>query len=442
MSYRIDLDFRGDRSGAGPATWSQREQWATLEANPSFPTRFTMRRTFELHDGVTLDPVLAALQTVVERYESLRTMFRTDEQGILVQFFSRTGRMSIIIQEHAKRVGNAEANALANELAELPFDHAIELPVRFGVILSDGEPMWVCCAISHLATDLAALGILSRELNTLLGSAGDQKVAPISRQPLEQAAYEQSAAGQRVQDTAIQYWRSGLKSAPRMLFRTPTGDFSEPRYPHAILYAKGLGTTMQRIADELDVGASAVYIAAAIKSLADASRVCRFGLTLTLSNRSDPGAQDYVGTIAQQGLIRVEGLGSSFYALARRAWPALLRAHRTARFDPALLDALFDELDDGAGPTVDHYVNLIALATPLKFPGDPVSTPDGDQVYRLLDPVPSTALRFGLKLYSGGPDAMMRMFVDQRYVTRDTMRTVMEDISALLRQASLGDVAW
>ena len=37
---------------------------------------------------------------------------------------------------------------------------------------------------------------------------------------------------------------------------------------------------------------------------------------------------------------------------------------------------------------------------------------------------------------------MIRMFADRQYVSPDAMRTVIEDISALLRRASAGDVLW
>ena len=61
---------------------------------------------------------------------------------------------------------------------------------------------------------------------------------------------------------------------------------------------------------------------------------------------------------------------------------------RSRHSEAALLDALFDELEGGASQTVDHYVNLVALTTPLKPPAGAGPLSDGDQVYLSLDPIP------------------------------------------------------
>lgn len=435
MTQLRHLSFHGSRGDRGPTTWSQREQWHTLEANRPHDSRFRLRLLSPLPDGIPLGRVLDVLRALVERHETLRTQFVRHPDGPPTQVVHQQGRVPVRVVPVGEAFGPADALAYAGEQLSRDYDPTAEYPARLGVFLRHGRPAFIAGTISHLAVDMTALRVLERDFRALLAADGGDLPAP-SHRPLDQARYEQSPEGQAVLARALEAWRSGLDRAPRALFVSPVGPVTGDRYPAFNLYCRGLGDRARRLATALDVDVSAIFVAAAATLLGRAAGVDRFALTLTCANRTSLRLLDYVGTIAQQGVLPVESVATPFRLLVQRMWAAMQTVHRSSVWDPADLDTVLAKATGERDATIDHYVNFLHETTPIAFPAAAGGVRDGEHFCQADEPVPSTLLRFGLLLRTDGQDAVVRMFGDLRYLTQDTLTLVITGIHDLIAGAA------
>ncbi|MEV6406334.1 MULTISPECIES: condensation domain-containing protein [Streptomyces] len=440
-----ELTFQSHRGDAGPTTWGQREQWETVLANRPHDHRFNEPFLYSLPRSLPLSRVLASLGALVERHEGLRTAFLPDGDGdgdgSLRQAVVREGSVRVPVVEAGTRSGLAEARELMREASSRGFVAGPEFHARLALVVQHGRPRWLTGALSHLVIDRTSMRILERDFRALLDGADSRHLPPITHQPLDQAAAEQSPQGQARLETTLRRWRSGFESAPRSLFRTTVDNSPQPGFPAVELYAKGLGTRAQSIATKLNVRPSAVFVAAGAAALAWVQRLDRFGMIMTCSNRKDPRTKDHVGPLAQQGLVPVE-TGTSFYDMVTRIWPALLLTYRTSSYDLSALDAMFPDVTEECGTSVDHFVNFMGYDEPLPYDARVARLADGESVCERVAPVPSTRLRFGLFLDSDGDTVRGRMFGNGRYVDAETMHAVLCGVNDLLLTAANGDVDW
>ncbi|RCV48226.1 condensation domain-containing protein, partial [Marinitenerispora sediminis] len=90
---RHRVAFSG-RSAEGPATWSQRQMWRLIQLRMPDTAFYNHSLGFELPDGLALDDVLRQIGLLVERHESLRTLFR-HRDGELTQHVVGPGELDV-----------------------------------------------------------------------------------------------------------------------------------------------------------------------------------------------------------------------------------------------------------------------------------------------------------------------------------------------------------
>ncbi|TDC85044.1 hypothetical protein E1193_03815 [Micromonospora sp. KC606] len=439
----VAVEYRGARGGTGPSTWAQREHWATLLANRPHDARFNIGLLQPVPATASLNAVLMAVRRLVERHETLRTTFEDGADGAPTQMVHAGGELAVAVVE-APGPAEPDARRLVAELAAARFEPTTELPVRFAVVVHAGRPAWLGTVISHLAADAAAVDLLERDLGDLLadpdapGPAQGRASRP-SWQPLDQSAYEQSEAGQAVLRRSLTAWRDGLTKAPALVTE-PTASDEEPRYPATILRAAGLGEAASGLAATLGVGVSAVFIGATAAALSAAAVTTECSLVVTCANRMTQRTARYVGTIAQQGLLRVDTASPSLYAVVRNTWAGLLRIYESSRYDPVALRAVRRELTGRSNG--DHYVNFVEERTPLRPRDAFAALTPGCYEVTAGTPVPSTFLDFGLTLLTDSVDASVRMFADRRRIPPARVEVLLSGVRELLDRAAHGDVAW
>jgi hypothetical protein len=130
------------------------------------------------------------------------------------------------------------------------------------------RPLWGCGAVSHVAADAAAVTIMERDRNVLVGADKGTVLAPRPLQPLRRAAYENSKAGKKALDVAVGHWQEDLHGVPRLSFgeRRPSKDGIG--FPRMTPHSKSLGEIDRRAADDLSVWESAVLMSSAARALA------------------------------------------------------------------------------------------------------------------------------------------------------------------------------
>ncbi|MBZ4423049.1 non-ribosomal peptide synthase/polyketide synthase, partial [Myxococcus sp. RHSTA-1-4] len=207
------------RTGAVlPTSFAQQRMWFLDQLEPgsaaySIPLLVRMQGTV---DVAVLERCLAVL---VERHESLRTTFRS-EDGKPVQDVAAAMQVPLAVVDLRgvdASVREAELKRVAGEELRRPFDLAQGPLVRAMLLRVADDDQVFLMAMHHIVTDGWSMGVLIRELVTLYGALSVGNAPPLEALPLQYADY---AAWQReylrgeVLEKQLGWWREQLKGAP------------------------------------------------------------------------------------------------------------------------------------------------------------------------------------------------------------------------------------
>jgi len=161
----------------------------------------------------------AALRTIVQRHESLRTVFREADgeafQAIRddVDFQLAELDLSRLGEEERER----EVRRLAAEDARRPFDLSRDLPLRLALLRLSPEENVVLFNMHHIASDGWSMGVLMSELRTLYAAyrAGEESpLPPLRVQYADYAHWQRQWLQGEVLEGHLSYWRRQLAAPP------------------------------------------------------------------------------------------------------------------------------------------------------------------------------------------------------------------------------------
>ena len=124
------------------------------------------------------------------------------------------------LEDLPARKREAEAQRLAVEQAQQPFDLARGPLVRVSLLRLDDEEHWLLATMHHIVSDGWSLGIFRQELAELYKAFSTDKPSSLPELPIQ---YTDFAQWQRqwlqgeVLDTQLAYWKARLCDAPSVL---------------------------------------------------------------------------------------------------------------------------------------------------------------------------------------------------------------------------------
>src|SRR6185436_16139156 len=160
-----------------------------------------------------------ALQTIVDRHESLRTVFR-EVDGEPVQIIREGAELRLFKEDLSGLTADEmkrEVRRRLREDADKPFDLSRDLLLRAGVVkLSDDERL-VLLNMHHIASDGWSIGVLKRELATLYAAyqeGAENPLPPLRVQYADYACWQRQWLRGEVLEGQLSYWRSQLSGLP------------------------------------------------------------------------------------------------------------------------------------------------------------------------------------------------------------------------------------
>ncbi|MGW5054219.1 condensation domain-containing protein [Actinokineospora sp. NPDC004072] len=351
--------------------------------------------------GRSVEDVADAVGVVVARHESLRTVFDGQVQRVL-----GTGAVPVSVYElDGDEV--AFVGGLVVRLLREPFDVAADLPVRALVVTRCGAPFIAVLLLSHAAVDGTAATLLGRQVAALLD--GDRSAPPVEHQPIDQALWERSPAGQRRTAASLRYWAARLREAPQALFTVPHPE-GVPGHREVRMLSSALAGALVPVVARTGVSPSSVVLAAAVGLLAAHTGADPGALVSISGNRFRSGWRDYIGPLAQDALVPYAVAGSGgFDALARQLGSATLAAYRCAHFDSVDLWEVMDGVAEERG--VRFHRDCVFSDLGVAEPEPPVERTRFEPMFDR--PLP-TAFYLTLGAVSGAVD--LRLHTDTRYV--------------------------
>ncbi|MFC7387109.1 condensation domain-containing protein [Sphaerisporangium rhizosphaerae] len=359
----------GLRSGRRPATWAQKQMWVYLRWMEPEASRHNITMTEDVvHAETSLAGVLTVITTVMRRHESLRTRYRLDDAGRLLQCLSPQETVTVSACEAggvATSMGSDDS-VLLEELHAAPFDMAKDLLIRWMVITRDGAPVRIAFTAAHIAMDGTAAMILRRELGSLLGSqdtaVAERSLGAPGRQPFERAEFECSVSGRKRSGRAARQWRGILEGMPRTLMSVDhSPEAVDPRFIAGHLRSRALGPALRVLARRLSTSTTNVALAATAYVLARAGGVTRCAVALVYSNRAVPEDERSVATLVQNVCAVIDTSRPNFGELVDASRRAALQGYLSGPYDPVLIDRTRDEIAwrRGIEPDLSTFFNDI-----------------------------------------------------------------------------------
>src|SRR5262249_6728233 len=307
-----------ERPAELPLSYAQRRLWFLdrLEggrANYTIPLAVRLRGDLDL---VTLE---AALCDVVERHESLRTIF-PERDGVARQEIlpASSARVRVLLRE----VNEGELSCALSSASQASFDLGCELPFRAHLYVLGASEHVLLLVLHHIAGDGWSLAPLARDLSASYAARCAGRAAELSALPVQYADYtlwqqrvlgEESDAGS-VLSRSLLYWREQLLGLPEQI----TLPFDRAR-PAAASYRGG------RIELLLNAGLHAALVGLARGDGASLFMVLQAGLAALLSRlgagndiaigspvagRTDSALDDLIGFFVNTLVLRTDTSGN------------------------------------------------------------------------------------------------------------------------------------
>ncbi|GIG88361.1 condensation domain-containing protein [Plantactinospora endophytica] len=451
----VEITFTGARGGTAPLTWGQRSVWRWVEwLGPDetslnlpyvLPIPTTARQTSTASArpgeaasarsgeaapvGPELADVAAALRVLVERHESLRTVFPDGPDGPQ-QHVVCGGRLTVAVRNAGTNPPDEFTADVAGELAGTPFRHGGELPLRCAVVVAAGRPYAVALAVSHLAADWAALHVVEAEWTRLLTGAEPGRTP--GWQPLDQAAAEAAGPVADRGGTALAYWEAGLRVAPRSLFDVPTRTPEPDRYLRLGIDSPGIAAAAELLAARCRVSTTTVLAVACTTLLATLTGHERAAVRLVSANRREPPVRDMVGKLAQDALLVLDLTTPTTLAeLLRHGHQRARAGYRNGQYDPAALDRIKSRIRYERGATVDLLVFFNDIRMGQPWSGLPAPPAADGRVFVDFSTPRAHAKAFFTVEYA--PDrCLLYLLADTAYLSRVAAASLLTGVETLL----------
>ncbi|MET0474163.1 MAG: amino acid adenylation domain-containing protein, partial [Mycobacterium sp.] len=186
---------------------------------------------FRVRGPLDLDALRDAVGDVVDRHESLRTVF-AEHDGDPFQHILPVGTrapMGVVDCDEA------ELPPAIAEVSAHPFDLSTEIPLRVNVLRVDAEDHVVVLLLHHIATDEWSDGPflvdVNRAYESRVAGAGAPEVSPLAVQYADYTLWQREMLA-HVGGRQLQFWRETLAGAPDEL-ALPT-DRPRPSRPSGV----------------------------------------------------------------------------------------------------------------------------------------------------------------------------------------------------------------
>lgn len=352
-----------------PVTFGQLSVWRSIQDLP--PERrasANLLRTWKIPAGTTVVLLEHAIQHLITRHESLRTVYRfTGVRGI-EQVVSSDASLPVAACELGSRIHEL-VDSVAADLAARAFNIKREKPLRATVVTNQGHPEYLVLCVHHMAADGAALEILHDELVTLLAGKDLAGPAPNCR---ALASEQMSTAWTSRRLAAERYWRRVFENAA---LTSDIGDATG-----TVLWAELRSTVVSKSVPELSrklrVSIQSVIFAAYCKALCERTGGHQILVGLIAGNRVDPRYKGLVSSLDQLVPVLVDlRQNEQFDSFVLRVHRLAFTAYRHACFDVDSLQAVEREFGvNGSGAGFRYFFNFMPPTTGAVIEGgDPIS---------------------------------------------------------------------
>ncbi|MEE4545582.1 condensation domain-containing protein [Streptomyces sp. V4-01] len=322
--------FSGGSARSGPVTVGQANMRRCVLRDD--PAHLNACLVLPVPDGVGLDALADAVRVLALRHESLRTLYPVDPE--LQQVVLGEGGFTLRVHEADEADGppGDVARAVGERLRSVRFEPRTELPLRAAVVTAGGRPRHMVLVLCHIAVDAAGIDLLTAEWHAVL--AGRALPEPPAVQPVDLALTEHSELGRRRLASSLRYWENQLRTTPQSMFAVPGVGPCDWMLGRLRVRSRSAARALTVVAERTGTSRATLVLAAMCALLAHRLGQRTVVVATPAANRFLPELADYIGTVAQDGLVSVRTDDvATFDELAARVRGRALAALRHSWFD-------------------------------------------------------------------------------------------------------------
>jgi amino acid adenylation domain-containing protein len=222
---RLPRHIRGESGSLAqksvfPASFAQQRLWYSCQVEESARTAYNLYAAFKIRGNLRTDLLEKAVNQVIERHESLRTSFRSAEDGSLVQVIADVESLKLKVLDLAANRQGADVERYAGEEARHSFDLAKSPLLHVALLRLAGEEHVLVITTHHIVSDGLSMEVFVRELIEFYDAAVNDRPLEIKDSEFDYADF---AAWQRnwfqgeVRETQLTYWKKKLAGGPTLL---------------------------------------------------------------------------------------------------------------------------------------------------------------------------------------------------------------------------------
>jgi amino acid adenylation domain-containing protein len=323
-----------------PASFAQERLWfidqlETLSTGRSSRV-YLMPEAFALLGSLDVDALRRALQTIVDRHETLRTSLIA-LNGTPMQVVTESRRFTLDVADLSTLPDAERREALAHELrtsADTGFELSAEFLFRAALVRLSADSHVLMVNLHHSVSDGWSMDVLMRELGALYSAYVERHNNPLSTLPCQYAdyaAWQRSSEQTALMSRQLSYWRDELADLPTLALPT---DRSRPQVEtfsgaaHRISLSTEMTERLRQLGQREDATLFMTLGAAFAVLLGHYSNQTDVVYGVPTANRGRPDIEGLIGLFVNTVVLRVrlEG-GLSFRAFLQEFRQICLRAY-------------------------------------------------------------------------------------------------------------------
>ena len=198
-----------------PLSHTQHRTWLLVAQNPEALT-FNVFNSYQLKGDLKLLALEAAFEQLIERHESLRTVFKLID-GTPKQQIVKTEDLGFSVGYKAVKI--SERDAVISKLSKQPFNLSTGPLLKVDVLRYGDDNYELLFSMHHIISDEWSEQVLVRDVVTIYNGIVAEKPHSLATLPIQ---YKDYAAWQIAQESTDEfevsraYWKSQLKEAPQL----------------------------------------------------------------------------------------------------------------------------------------------------------------------------------------------------------------------------------
>ncbi|MEO8535349.1 MAG: condensation domain-containing protein, partial [Flavobacterium sp.] len=217
-THEIPLLKSTEKNTLKPLSFSQQSLWLLDKINNG-SSHYNLTSTFKLKGKLDYKALNQTFNTILERHDSLRSVFFVDNLGEPVQKNQALHDFTIAIEELDVSIENRQDQILQKieEETNKIFDLTKDLLLSVRLFKANDLEYFMIVTMHHIASDGWSIGVLVKEFNSLYNSysRGEPNALPdLQVQYSDYANWQRQWLKGKVLENQINYWKKQLADLP------------------------------------------------------------------------------------------------------------------------------------------------------------------------------------------------------------------------------------